>query len=291
MRRRLGVLAGFVSLAALGAPIATADAATVPRTACRVTVAKPQVTTAGKIQASATRQGCEGTALVRVRIKRAVPGPDRTVKSASGRGVSPRVTVALPCTPGVYYAFVTDYRGNTGKSRPVRLPSCAPTTPTPTPTGTPSPTGSPTSSPTSTPTATGTPSTNTVGTADENEVVRLTNAERAKGGCQPLKHDAQLRTAAFGHSSDMATKNYFSHTSQDGRSFLDRIRAAGFTGGTGWAENIAMGQPTPASVVTGWMNSAGHKANIMNCKYNLIGVGAAKNSRGQIYWTQDFAAK
>ncbi|HUR08256.1 MAG TPA: CAP domain-containing protein [Nonomuraea sp.] len=295
MRRPLGVLASFVSLATLGAPIATAHAATVPQTACRVTVAKPQVTAAGKIQASAARRGCEDTALVRVRIKRAVPGPDPIVKSASGRGTGPRVTVALPCTPGVYYATVTDYRGNTGKSRPVRLPSCAPTTPTPTPTGTPSPTGSPTgsptSSPTSTPATTSPPSTDAVGTAEENEVVRLTNAERAKGGCQPLKHDAQLRKAAFGHSSDMATKNYFSHTSQDGRSFLDRIRAAGFTGGTGWAENIAMGQPTPASVVTGWMNSAGHKANIMNCKYNLIGVGAAKNSRGQIYWTQDFAAK
>ncbi|MFD1539258.1 CAP domain-containing protein [Nonomuraea guangzhouensis] len=290
MRRPLGVLAGLVSLAALGAPIATADAAAARPTECRVTVAKPQVTPAGKIQVSATRRGCEGSALVRVRIKRAVPGPDRIVKSASGRGVSPRVTVALPCTPGVYYASVTDYQGNTGKSRPVRLPSCAPTTPTPTPTGTPSPTGSPTSSPTATPTTTSSPS-DTVGTADENEVVRLTNAERAKGGCKPLKHDAQLRTAAFGHSSDMAAKNYFDHTSQDGRSFLDRIRAAGFTGGTGWAENIAMGQPTPASVVTGWMNSPGHKANIMNCKYNLIGVGAAKNSRGQIYWTQDFAAK
>ena len=287
MRRSVGVLACVVSLAALGAPIATAHAATKPQAVCRVTVAKPLVTAAGKIQASATRRGCEGTTVVRVRIKRAVPGPDRIVKSASREGTSPRVTVTLPCTPGVYYAVVTDYRGNTGKSRPVRLPSCAPTTPTPTPTGTPSPTGSPTSSPTSTPT----PSTNTVGTADENEVLRLTNAERAKGGCQPLKHDAQLRAAAFGHSSDMAAKNYFDHTSQDGRSFLDRIRAAGFTGGTGWAENIAMGQPTPASVVTGWMNSAGHRANIMNCKYNLIGVGAAKNSRGQIYWTQDFAAK
>ncbi|MEV0380919.1 CAP domain-containing protein [Nonomuraea sp. NPDC050643] len=121
--------------------------------------------------------------------------------------------------------------------------------------------------------------------------MRLTNAERAKGGCQPLKHDPQLRAAAFGHSSDMAAKNYFSHTSQDGRSFMDRIRAAGFTGGSGWAENIAMGQPTPAAVVTAWMNSSGHKANIMNCKYNLIGVGAAKNSKGQIYWTQNFAAK
>ncbi|MEU7745122.1 CAP domain-containing protein [Nonomuraea sp. NPDC049158] len=294
MRRPLGVLACVVSLATLGAPVATAHAATVPQPACRVTVAKPQVTAAGKIQTSATRRGCEGSALVRVRVMRAVAGPDRVVKSASGRGISPRVTVSMLCAPGVYYAVATDYAGNSGKSRPVRLSSCTPTTPTPTPTDTTTPTPSPSptvTTPTPVPTNTTNPPTDAVGTADENEVLRLTNAERAKGGCKPLKHDAQLHKAAFGHSSDMATKNYFSHTSQDGRSFMDRIRGAGFTGGTGWAENIAMGQPTPASVVTGWMNSAGHKANIMNCKYNLIGVGAAKNSKGQIYWTQDFAAK
>ncbi|NRQ38529.1 CAP domain-containing protein, partial [Nonomuraea sp. NN258] len=144
----------------------------------------------------------------------------------------------------------------------------------------------PTSAPSTPP-----PSGGTVGTAEENEVVRLTNAERAKGGCRPLQHDPRLRAAAFGHSSDMARQNYFSHTSKDGRSFMDRIRAAGFTGGTGWAENIAMGQRTPASVVTSWMNSSGHRTNIMNCKYTLIGVGAAKNAQGQIYWTQVFAAK
>jgi uncharacterized protein YkwD len=289
MRRPLGVLACIVSLAALGTPVATAHAATVEQTACRLSVAKPQVTSAGKIKTSATRRDCEGSALVRVRIKRAVRGADPVVKSASGKGISPRVTVALPCVPGVYYAVVTDYRGNTGKSRPVRLSTCAPTTPTPTDTSTPTPTVSPTDTATPTPSPS-TPSSG-VGTADENEVLRLTNVERAKGGCQALKHDAQLRAAAFGHSSDMAAKNYFDHTSQDGRSFLDRIRAAGFTGGNAWAENIAMGQPTPASVVTAWMNSAGHRANIMNCKYNLIGVGAAKNSKGQIYWTQDFAAR
>jgi uncharacterized protein YkwD len=116
--------------------------------------------------------------------------------------------------------------------------------------------------------------------------------ERAKGGCQPLKHDAQLRKAAFDHSADMAAQNYFSHTSKDGRDFMARIRAAGFTGGSGWAENIAAGQTTPASVMTGWMNSAGHKANIMNCKFTLIGVGLAKGTQGyKIYWTQDFAAR
>ncbi|TMR07618.1 CAP domain-containing protein [Nonomuraea turkmeniaca] len=130
-----------------------------------------------------------------------------------------------------------------------------------------------------------------MGTAEENEVIRLTNAERAKGGCGPVKHDPQLRAAAFGHSDDMAKNNYFDHASRDGRSFTDRIKAAGFTGGSAWAENIAFGQPSPAAVVQAWMNSSGHRANIMNCRFNLIGVGAAKNSQGRIYWTQDFAAR
>ncbi|MEV4248891.1 CAP domain-containing protein [Streptosporangium canum] len=303
MRRPLGVLACLGSLAALSTPVATAHAATAPQAACRVYAAAPHVTADGKIQASAARLGCGDTALVRIRVKRAEAGPDPVVKSASRRGHNGRVTVALPCAPGVYYAVVTDYRGNAGRSKAARL-SCSPSaTPTPTPTATPTskptatptatpkPTATPTVKPTPIPTPTATSPGGTVGTADENEVVRLVNVERAKGGCQPLKHDAQLRKAAYGHSADMADQGYFSHTSKDGRSFMDRIRAAGFTGGSGWAENIAAGQKTPAAVMSSWMNSAGHKANIMNCKYTLIGVGAAKNSGGTIYWTQNFAAK
>ncbi|GAA3537697.1 hypothetical protein GCM10022419_017070 [Nonomuraea rosea] len=249
-------------------------------------MAKPRLSTALKIETSAARRGCFNSALLRIRVKRAVPGTDPVVKSGATR--KGRITLAVTCQPGTYYAVATDYRGRTARSKAAKL-TCSPdSTPTPTPTGTatPTPSPSPTSSATTPP-----PSSGSVGTTEENEVVRLTNAERAKGGCAPLTHNAQLRAAAFGHSSDMAKNNYFSHTSQDGRSFLDRIRAAGFTGGSGWAENIAKGQPTPASVVDAWMNSAGHKANIMNCKYNLIGVGAAKTSGGQIVWTQDFAAK
>ncbi|MEV0590094.1 CAP domain-containing protein [Nonomuraea cavernae] len=281
---------------ALGMPVASANAATEAQAAaCRVKVAKPALTADGKIRASASRRGCDDTALVRIRVKRAQAGADPVVKSGAKRSTGGNVTITLPCTPGVYYAVATDYRGNTGKSRATRL-TCTPSTPgTPTPTASPTSPATPKPSTTATsspkPSATATPPAGTVGTAEENEVVRLTNVERAKGGCQPLKHDAQLRQAAFGHSSDMATQNYFSHTSKDGRTFMDRIRGAGFTGGSGWAENIAMGQSTPAAVVTGWMNSSGHKANIMNCKYTLIGVGAAKNSKGQIYWTQNFAAK
>ncbi|MFC4114186.1 CAP domain-containing protein [Nonomuraea zeae] len=130
-----------------------------------------------------------------------------------------------------------------------------------------------------------------VGTAQENMVVRLVNARRAKKGCRALKHHSQLHRAAHGHSADMAEHNYFSHTSRDGRSFMDRVREASFTGGTQWAENIGKGQRTPAAVVQSWMNTSGTKAPIVNCKFTYIGVGAVEDSDGAIYWTQIFAAK
>ncbi|MCK2217004.1 CAP domain-containing protein [Actinomadura sp. ATCC 31491] len=229
------------------------------------------------IEASAARRECVRPALLRLRVKRAVPGNDPVVKSGATR--DDRIGLRLPCKPGTYYAVATDYLGRTVTSKAVRLTCPAPTpTPKPTPASTPSPAASAER-----------PSP-AVGTSVENEVVRLTNAERAKGGCRPLTHDARLRRAAFGHSADMAKNDYFEHDSQDGRDLVDRIRATGFTG-SAWAENIAMGQRTAAEVVKGWMRSAGHRQNIMNCAYTHIGVGAAKDAQGQIYWTQDFAAR
>ncbi|MFF5110112.1 CAP domain-containing protein [Streptosporangium sp. NPDC000509] len=295
MRRPLGAaLLCLGSLAAISTPIATAHAASAPQAECRVYAAKPYVTAAGRIQASAARLGCDDTALVRIRVKRAVPGADPIVKSASRKGTNGRVTVRLRCAPGVYYAVVTDYRGNSGRSKPVRL-GCSPTdtpAPTPAPTTTTTPRPTPTPSASATPTKpTPTPSSTTSsapGSSLSEEVVRLTNVERQKGGCGPLISDPQLRSAAQGHSDDMAAKNYFSHTSQDGRDMTARIKASGFSPMRAWAENIAMGQRTPADVVTAWMNSSGHRANIMNCAYTHLGVGVANSSRG-IYWTQNFA--
>ena len=121
----------------------------------------------------------------------------------------------------------------------------------------------------------------------EGEVLSLVNTERAKAGCGAVQNNSLLHNAARGHSSDMAANNYFSHTSQDGRTFADRIRAAGYTG-SAIAENIAWGQSTPQAVMTSWMNSSGHRANILNCRYNALGVGLAYSSDGRPYWTQDF---
>ncbi|NRQ38732.1 hypothetical protein HII36_43940, partial [Nonomuraea sp. NN258] len=124
MRRPLGVLAGLVSLAALGAPLTPANAATVQQAQCRLIVGKPYVTAANKIQATAGLRGCEAGTPLQVRIKRAQRGPDPVVvRSGSGTRATPgqRITVALPCAPGLYYAEASDQRGNTRRSRPVRL--------------------------------------------------------------------------------------------------------------------------------------------------------------------------
>ena len=121
------------------------------------------------------------------------------------------------------------------------------------------------------------------------QVVTLTNAERAKAGCGPLAVNATLTAVAQAHSRDMATNNYFDHNSQDGRTPFDRMTAAGYRYSTA-AENIAAGQRNPQDVMTAWMNSPGHRANILNCALREIGVGYATGSSSQygVYWTQDF---
>jgi uncharacterized protein YkwD len=119
------------------------------------------------------------------------------------------------------------------------------------------------------------------------EVLRLTNEQRAANGCRPLAANATLTAVAQAHSADMAARDYFSHDSLSGQSPFDRMDAAGYRF-TSAAENIAAGQPTPATVVTAWMNSAGHRANILNCGYREIGVGYATGGSYGTYWTQDF---
>ncbi|GAA3009927.1 hypothetical protein GCM10010483_63670 [Actinokineospora diospyrosa] len=115
------------------------------------------------------------------------------------------------------------------------------------------------------------------------QVLTITNEERAKAGCSPVALDSRLNQAAQDHSADMSAQNYFSHTSLDGRTFVDRAKAAGYT--SPGAENIAKGQRTAAQVMTAWMNSAGHRANILNCGLKTMGLGFVQNG---YYWTQMF---
>lgn len=116
------------------------------------------------------------------------------------------------------------------------------------------------------------------------EVVELVNAERAKAGCSPVKANTTLTKAAQDHSEDMAASGSMSHTGSDGSSPGDRITRAGYSWST-YGENVAYGYSTPEQVMTGWMNSPGHKENILNCAFKEIGVGLAQPGS---YWTQDF---
>lgn len=124
------------------------------------------------------------------------------------------------------------------------------------------------------------------GTKDR--VVALVNAERSKASCGAVHSDSRLAAAAQGHSADMAARNYFSHETPEGVDPWERAKKQGYTTPTG--ENIAMGQRTAEEVVEGWMNSPGHKANILNCNSRAIGMGLARNGSGQIYWTQMFGS-
>lgn len=121
--------------------------------------------------------------------------------------------------------------------------------------------------------------------AYESAVVALTNDQRAAHGCPALRDDPRLRAAAIAHSVDMRVRAYFAHNTPDGVTPWARIQARGYSDPS--AENIAMGQPTPQAVVDAWMNSAGHRANILNCSSKAIGVGVQFGPNGP-WWTQDF---
>jgi len=123
----------------------------------------------------------------------------------------------------------------------------------------------------------------------ETQLLRLTNLERQKQGLAPLKLSAQLSRAAQLHGTDMATNNYFSHTGRNGSSLGDRVKAIGYKYSR-VGENIAAGRSTPEGTMKQWMNSAGHRANILNPRFTEIGFGYANtsNSRYQHYWVQVF---
>ena len=124
----------------------------------------------------------------------------------------------------------------------------------------------------------------------QKEVVRLVNVERSKRGLKELSFNTQLSNVATLKSQDMIDQNYFSHTSPTYGSPFDMMKQFNISYRTA-GENIAMGQKTPAEVVNAWMNSQGHRENILNSNFTEIGVGVAKSSNGTLYWTQMFIGK
>ena len=121
------------------------------------------------------------------------------------------------------------------------------------------------------------------------EVVALTNAERAAAGLPPLATDTPLTNAAQAHSADMVARAFYSHTSPDGSEPWHRAAAAGSTRRT-IGENIACGQRSAAEVVQGWMDSPGHRANILKPAFTHMGAGFAGGGAAGTYWTQLFGA-
>ncbi|MFF2774049.1 CAP domain-containing protein [Streptomyces sp. NPDC058052] len=233
-----------------------------------------------------------------------VPGPDVPLThDPDSLSATPATVGATPSATPSARATTSATPGTTAK----KTPSARPTTATPTPqrsTAVPAPTlprktATPTAAPeptrtTAKPTADTDPAPgggaqNDAGQGSAaDQVLSLVNAERAKAGCGPLTANATLARAAQGHSDDMAARDFFDHTNPDGDGPGERVTAAGYPWST-YGENIAMGQSTPEQVMEGWMNSPGHRANILNCDFKELGVGVQND--GGPYWTQVFGAR
>lgn len=179
-------------------------------------------------------------------------------------------------------------------SAPAVSPSASPTTARPS--ATPSRTAKPTPEPSrstaasrsnqrSTPATTSRSVGGTGVSSQARQVVDLVNAERAKAGCGAVKINSKLTAAAQAHSQDQADHRKMSHDGSDGSKVDKRLDRVGYAW-RAYGENVAWNQQTPAAVMKAWMNSSGHRANILNCSFTEIGVGVA-TSNGP-YWTQDF---
>ncbi|MFE9648832.1 CAP domain-containing protein [Streptomyces sp. NPDC006365] len=166
---------------------------------------------------------------------------------------------------------------------PAKEPSAKPTTKTPEkskPKPTPTPSRTATKVPKPTPPKAVSPQ-----TAAEAEVLKLVNQEREKAGCSPVTASGTLAKLAQAFSEDMAERDFFDHTDPSGATPWDRADVLGIANLGG--ENIARGQADAEAVMEAWMNSPGHRANILNCDFKTLGVGAHFAAGGP-WWTQDF---
>jgi uncharacterized protein YkwD len=120
------------------------------------------------------------------------------------------------------------------------------------------------------------------------------NAQRRKAGASPLKMNAELQKSAQAHAQDMLARGYFAHESPSGTTVRERSRKAGYT----WraiGENIAEGQTSITEVVTTWMNSPGHRRNILEPGFRELGIGLVtgkgRNGEYRVIWVQNFGAR
>ncbi|WP_242677281.1 CAP domain-containing protein [Streptomonospora litoralis] len=116
------------------------------------------------------------------------------------------------------------------------------------------------------------------------QVVAIANEERADAGCAPLRVDRRLTAASEAHSRDMAERDYMAHETPEGEGPAERAEDAGYDAWSG--ENVAAGYTSPESVMEGWMNSPGHRANILDCGNTEVGVGETDTK-----WAQNFGSE
>jgi uncharacterized protein YkwD len=196
-----------------------------------------------------------------------VPTVPTTVPATTPNGDVKTDTITPPANPQTP-------AGNQPKPKPTATPTTTTTT-------------TATQDPTPPPPPAGGSGTNT----QEREVFDLTNAARRQSGCGPLSLDDSLVKAAGQHASDMVRRHYTDHSDPEGKSAFDRMEAAGFHG-SAMGENIAAGYDTAQRVFAGWMQSDGHRKNILNCNYNKIGIGydpgQVQPDYGNGSWVQDF---
>ena len=180
---------------------------------------------------------------------------------------------------------------NNPSTTPQQKPESTPSTPS-TPSTTPQqkPESTPSTNPEQKPESTPEQKPSTDFSSYQQQVLDLVNAERTKRGISALTLDSNLSSVATKKSQDMVNKNYFDHTSPTYGSPFDMMKQFGISYRTA-GENIAKGQKTPQEVVTAWMNSEGHRKNILNPNFTNLGVGIAKDSKGTTYWTQMFIGK
>jgi uncharacterized protein YkwD len=206
------------------------------------------------------------------------PAPETADTSTTAPGTTaaaPDTTAAVP--PAVPAPPVAEV--------PVQEPADAAAAPTPAAAPAPTPAAAP--APTAAAATAPTPAAASAAQADpgvEARVLALVNAERADEGCGALVADEDLAAVARAHSADMRDRDYFGHVDRAGLDPFDRAEAAGVDAR---AENIAMGQPDAEAVMDSWMNSSGHRANILDCSLTSLGVGVAEGSGGP-WWTQLF---
>lgn len=256
----------------------------------------------GRSVVEGTTTGGAGTTVITKTLPNGVTTPVVVGTSALGSAASTVPSSNTTATTGAPSTTPTD--GLTTPAAPtvgvttVTVPPTAPRTTA----GTKNPRPKPTKPSQSRPTATKTtepepsdtpqpPATGGGTSAQERQVLDYTNQIREQQGCGPLRLDSALVEAAGKHASDMVRRHYMDHTNPDGQDPGDRMAAAGYRG-SGWGENIAAGYDSAQKVVAAWMQSDGHRKNILNCKFTSIGIGydagRVKSDLGPGSWVQDF---